>query len=110
MVRRTRGYRPGMDDLGRPIAYLVLPVGVPVYDDTDDRVGNVAQVLADERTDVFHGLVVTTPGGSRFAGREQIAELFERGVRLAVRGDRLRAAADDPVAAQAVDDGDGPPG
>jgi len=44
--------------LGRPVAYLVVTDGTPVYDKHGERVGVVEHVLADEDLDIFHGLVV----------------------------------------------------
>ncbi|WP_436523023.1 PRC-barrel domain-containing protein [Actinoplanes sp. HUAS TT8] len=86
------------EDLGEPVAYLVLKKGVPVYTLSGDNVGRVGQVLADEREDVFHGLLIDTPDGRRFAAGDQVAGLYERGAivtepaeRLARPGDNLPA-------------------
>ncbi|MEU4694206.1 PRC-barrel domain-containing protein [Actinoplanes sp. NPDC023714] len=68
------------EDLGTPVSYLVLKEGVPVYDRSGDSVGTVEHVLADEREDVFHGLLLKTADGHRFAGGDQVDGLFERGV------------------------------
>lgn len=80
-----------MEDLGAPIAYLVLKEGTPVYDRDGDQVGVVEHVLADDPVDIFHGLIVHTlplPGRHLFAAADQIAELRERRVLLSVgRGD-----------------------
>jgi hypothetical protein len=76
-----------VEDLGPPIAYLVLATGTPVYDRDGGRVGVVEHVLADERQDIFHGLVIHTeplPGRHVYAHADQLAELRERGVRLSV--------------------------
>lgn len=76
-----------MDDLGLPIAYLVLKVGTPVYDRHRERIGVVEHVLADEDVDIFHGLIVHTrplPRRHLFADADQIAELRERAVLLSV--------------------------
>lgn len=76
-----------MDDLGLPIAYLVLKVGTTVYDRYRERIGVVEQVLADEELDIFHGLIVHTrplPRRHLFADAGQIAELRERAVLLSV--------------------------
>jgi hypothetical protein len=82
-----------MDDLGEPVSHLGLADGVPVYDRDGERVGVVDRVIADERADIFEGLVVHTrpvvPGRHFFASYEQIAEMRERGVRLAVGRDEL---------------------
>ena len=81
-----------MDNLGAPVAYLVLGRDVPVYDPDGQLVGHVAQVLADEQEDIFHGLVISLPGipdRYRFAVPDQLAGLYERGVTLSVPVERL---------------------
>lgn len=83
------------------MAYTVLPDGVPVYDSNRVLAGEVEHVLADEGPDIFHGLVVRTPDGHRFAHREQIAALHRGGVVLTVPGTELREPSADPVAAEA---------
>jgi len=83
----VRGYARDVEDLGPPIAYTVLPEGIPVYDRHGNRIGVVDEVLADFRDDVFDGLIVhTTPllGRHLYAAAEQIESLHERGVVLAV--------------------------
>jgi hypothetical protein len=94
-----------VDNLGPPVAYLVLADGVPVYDRDGARIGVVEHVLADEGADIFHGLLVRTPQPDRylFAAREQIAELRQGGVTLAVRGAELHKPGEDPVAAEATE-------
>jgi hypothetical protein len=76
-----------MDDLGPPVSHLALRDGVPVYDRTSERVGVVDRVMADEVTGIFEGLIIHTlpvvGGRHLFARHDQIAELRERGVRLA---------------------------
>ena len=79
-------------DLGRPIAYLVLAEGTAVYDRDGERIGVVDHVLADDREDIFHGIVVHTvplPGEHRYADADQVAALHERGVLLAVGREAL---------------------
>ncbi|HEY0530669.1 MAG TPA: PRC-barrel domain-containing protein [Actinoplanes sp.] len=67
-------------DLGDPVSYLVLKDGTPVFDSSGDRAGEVEHVLADEAEDVFHGLIVKTADGHRFAAAGSIDGLYERGV------------------------------
>ena len=79
-------------ELGRPVAYLALKDGTPVYDRAGQRIGVVDHVVADEPTDIFEGLIVHTwplPGRHLFADRDQIAALYERGVLLSVDRDKL---------------------
>jgi uncharacterized protein YrrD len=76
-----------MQDLGTPVAYSALTDGTPVYDRNARRVGVVEHVLADLDLDIFHGLIIHTkplPGRHLYADADQIAELHERGVVLAV--------------------------
>jgi hypothetical protein len=80
-------------DLGEPVSHLALEDGVPVYDRGGESFGVVEHVLADEATGIFEGLIIharpVVPGRHLFASHEQIEELRERGVRLAVRRDEL---------------------
>ncbi|MDQ4032341.1 MAG: PRC-barrel domain-containing protein [Actinomycetota bacterium] len=89
-----QGKQPVTDpaELGRPVAYLALKDGTPVYDRSGRRVGVLEHVVIDEPTDIFEGLIVHTlplPGRHLFADRDQIAALHERGVLLSVDRDKL---------------------
>jgi uncharacterized protein YrrD len=86
------------EDLGAPVAYLVLKDGTPVYDRSGDRVGEVEHVLDDEQADLFHGLIVSTAGGHRFARADQVDGLYERGVIVSVPAGQLAEPSADPVA------------
>jgi uncharacterized protein YrrD len=99
-----RGYRAVMtDNLGDPVSYLVLAVGTPVSDRSGDRVGTVENVLADEQQDIFHGLIIDTGAGHRYAPSAQVDGIYEQGVILAVPAAELPEPSADP-AAQAADD------
>jgi hypothetical protein len=79
-----------MDDLGAPISHRGVADGTPVYDCGGRRVGVIDRVQEEEG--IFEGLVIHTlplPGRHLFADYEQIAELRERGVLLAVGADEL---------------------
>jgi sporulation protein YlmC with PRC-barrel domain len=81
-----------IEDLGRPVSHLALKEGTPVYDRSGERIGVVDNVMADEATGIFEGLVVHTlplPGRHVYAHHDQIAELHERGVLLTVDRDAL---------------------
>lgn len=69
-------------DLGPPVAYTALPVGVVVLDRDGGQVGTVRRVLGDEATAIFDGLVLDTPGGERFVDAPEVDRLHERGVLL----------------------------
>jgi hypothetical protein len=81
-----------MEDLGELVSYLALRDGVPVFDRDGERVGVVDRVVSDGG--IFEGLIIhTSPvlGGQHlFARAEQVAELREKGVRLAVARAELR--------------------
>jgi hypothetical protein len=82
-----------MADLGAPVAPLALAEGVPVYDRGRRRIGVVDRVVIDEATGIFDGVVVHTlplPGTHLYADHEQLAELREGGVVLAVEPPELR--------------------
>ena len=53
-------------DEGLPIAYEMLDAGVPVLASDGTQVGTVQAVLAAREEDIFHGLLIKTPGGLRF--------------------------------------------
>jgi hypothetical protein len=76
------------DDLGAPVSHLALRDGVPVYDRDGQEVGVVDRVMTDEATGIFEGLIIHTRpvvGGTHlFAAHDQIGELHEHGVQLAV--------------------------
>lgn len=76
-------------DEGRPIAYEVLDAGVPVYAADGTAVGTVDHVVAAEREDIFHGLVIRSDSGRRFVPAEQVATLHERGVDLRIGADEV---------------------
>ena len=72
-------------DLGAPISYLVLTSHTEVFSSDHRSIGHVAHVLADEREDVFDGIVIargSIPRRHVFADADEIAEIFERGVVL----------------------------
>jgi uncharacterized protein YrrD len=92
------------EDLGAPVAYPVLKEGTAVYDRSGERAGEVEHVLADAPGDLFHGLVIKTGAGHRFAPAAQVDGLFENGVIIAVPGVQLPEPSADPAAQHATDD------
>jgi hypothetical protein len=96
-----------VQDLGKPVAYLALKEGTPVYGRDGERLGVVEHVLADEPVDIFHGLIVHTsplPGRHLFADADQIAEMRERGVVLSVDRDGLHDPGEPRAAPHPLDD------
>ncbi|WP_327002555.1 hypothetical protein OHA72_46780 [Dactylosporangium sp. NBC_01737] len=78
-----------------------------MYDRDGTRIGVVEHVLADEGSDIFHGLVVRAGylmDRPVFAARGQVDTVYERGVTLTVTAEKLQEPAEDPIAADATDD------
>lgn len=72
-------------DEGLPIAYTVLESGVPVLASGGEEVGSVHHVVSAPEKDIFHGIVISTPGhGRRFVEAADIASLHEHGVDLRI--------------------------
>jgi hypothetical protein len=92
-----------MTDLGEPQSYLVLKDGTPVYDRSGSTVGTVAHVLADDAQYVFHGLIVKTGDGHRFAGGDQVDGIYANGVIVAKPADQLPEPSEDAAARTAGD-------
>lgn len=96
-------YARAVDDFGAPISYLVLTAGTPVFSADEHEIGTVVHVLADEREDVFDGIVIETrgPGAHRFADAADVEAIHEHGVIL--KGDqRACEALPEPSANPAV--------
>ena len=55
-------------------------------------------MLADDQSDVFHGLILSSGNGHRFAPADQIDGLFEHGVIIAVPAADLPEPSEDPEA------------
>jgi hypothetical protein len=91
-----------MDDLGSPSSYLTIGPGIGVYSRDGAHLGEVQHVLADFDEDVFDGIVIDAsdmPGVLRFADAAQVAEIYERGVVLAVtsaEAERLPEPSENP--------------
>jgi len=83
-----------MDDLGAPIAYLVLKTGVPVYSREGERLGRVTRVLAAPEANMFDGIIFDTkagPGGHRFVDAPEVESIHERGVVLKIDAGEVEA-------------------
>ena len=61
-------------------------------------------MLADEPEDVFHGLILRTANGHRFAAGTVVEGIYERGVIISVPADRLPEPSSDGAAQLAEDD------
>jgi hypothetical protein len=89
------------EDLGAPLSYLVLPEGTSVYDRSGDPVGKVMHVLKDDREDIFHGLIIKTENGHRYASSDLVDGLYEHGVIVSEPAAALPEPSADPAAANA---------
>ena len=71
-------------DLGSPISYMVLQPRTEVFSSDQRSIGRVEHVLADDREDVFDGIVISHGAGRRrmFADADDVARIYERGVVL----------------------------
>jgi hypothetical protein len=76
-------------EAGGPASYLTLAEGTEVRSSDDRVVGKVGHVLADAEKDIFEGLVLDTGDGYRFVEAEQLAELHEGRVVLAIAAARV---------------------
>ena len=56
-----------------PVSWLLAEAGWPVYDAAGKKIGTVDEVLGDQQTDIFHGLLVD--GEEVLA--ERVAEIRE---------------------------------
>jgi sporulation protein YlmC with PRC-barrel domain len=61
-----------------PVSWLLVERGWPVYDGKGDRVGKVEDVLGDQQSGIFHGLLVD--GDEILADR--VAEIREGEIHL----------------------------
>ncbi len=91
---------------GDPISYLALKPGTDVLSADGERIGTVQDVLHDESTDVFDGIVIDTrlgPGGMRFVDAPQVAEVREDAVLVtlsAAEAERLPEPGPNPAVMQ----------
>lgn len=70
-----------MSEEATPIAYTALQAGAPVQSSDGQQFGTVAAVLVVEEVDVFDGIVVETPDGSRFVDADHVGTLTTAYVR-----------------------------
>jgi rRNA processing protein Gar1 len=68
-----------MSDEPDPVSWLLIEPGWKVVDANGEKVGKVDEVLGDEQTDIFHGLIVS----GKEVDADRIAEIREGEIRLA---------------------------
>jgi uncharacterized protein YrrD len=73
-----------MSDSERPIAWLALDKGTPVYTSDGEEIGKVSSVVADVQKDIFSGISFKHGflGSEHFVPADDIGELTDRGVHL----------------------------
>jgi hypothetical protein len=71
-------------DEGHAVSYKVLGRGTPVWSSDGVEIGQVREVLENEREHIFDGLVIDTGDGQRFVDAPEIARIAERRVTLAL--------------------------
>jgi len=72
------------DDEGHAVSYKVLARGTPVWSSDGVEIGQVREVLENEREHIFDGIVLEAAGGQRFVDAPEIARIAERRVTLAI--------------------------
>jgi uncharacterized protein YrrD len=73
-----------MTDLGASSSYMTLQQGAPVFSRQGKQVGTVHVVVADHGADAFDAIVVAKEQGLRVALAEEVQEIREGGVVLAL--------------------------
>ena len=82
---------PTDEDDGYAISYKVLEPGTPVTDRDGGSIGTVREVLENEAEHIFDGLVIDTPGGTRFVDAPEVARIAERRVTLTLDAEGVQA-------------------
>jgi hypothetical protein len=74
-----------------PVSWLVIRPGWKVFAADGSEVGEVDEIAGDDREDVFDGLAIATSsfGKPCYAPAEQVAEITEGVVRLALTRDQV---------------------
>jgi hypothetical protein len=74
-----------------PVSWFLIESGWTVVDSTGAEVGEVDEVVGDSSDDIFNGLSVSTSllGKPRYVPAEQVAEITEGRVRLALSRDEV---------------------
>jgi sporulation protein YlmC with PRC-barrel domain len=67
-----------MSDKPERVAWVLIEPGWKVVDANGEKVGKVDELLADEQTDIFHGLIVN----GKEIDAERIGEIREGEIRL----------------------------
>jgi hypothetical protein len=73
-----------VSDEGHAVSYKVLARGTPVWSSDGVEIGQVREVLENEREHIFDGIVVDTGSGQRFVDAPEVARIAERRVTLGI--------------------------
>ncbi len=93
-------------DYGAPTSFRQVEAGIDVISSDGERIGKLEHVLADDRTNIFDGIVIDVargPGGHRFVDGPEVAEFRERAVFIAATAadvDRLPEPSANPAVMQ----------
>ena len=72
-------------DDGVAVDYTAVQRGTPVYSSDEEQVGEVFEILDNQREHIFDGIVIRTPSGDhRFVDAPEVARTAERGVTLTI--------------------------
>jgi hypothetical protein len=74
-----------------PVSWFLIEPGWKVFAADGSEVGTVKEVVGDSNADIFDGLAVSTSalGKRRYVPAEQVAEITEDGVRLALTPEKV---------------------
>lgn len=76
---------------GDPVSWFLIEPGWTVVDSKGEEVGSVDEVVGDSSDDIFNGLSISMSllGKPRYVPSEQVAEITEGSVRLALSKDEV---------------------
>lgn len=74
-----------------PVSWLVVEAGWKVVSSDREEVGRVDELVGDTGKDIFNGISVSVGllKGSRYVPSEQVAEILDGEVRLAMRSEEF---------------------
>ena len=95
-----------------PVSWFMIEPGWTVVDSTGREIGSVDEVAGDSSDDIFNGLSVSVSllGRPRYVPSEQVAEITDGRVRLALSKDeieRLGEFEEPPTTAEVLPEGAG---
>jgi sporulation protein YlmC with PRC-barrel domain len=73
-----------VQDDGPAISYKLLQRGTLVVSSDGQELGTVVDVLDNTRENIFDGIVVRTPSGTRFVDAPEVGRITERSVTLSI--------------------------